>query len=84
MMQKSLTFALIAAAVAAASCAVPATAQPRYYRDYDYDNYYWGAPWHWHRFGPPYHYRHYGPYYRHYERFGSNLNPDRQMVGQGD
>jgi hypothetical protein len=76
MMQKSLILAATAATLAGAAVAVPSNAEARaHHRIYGYGNYdtygYASA------YAPRYR-------YRYYDRFGSNLNPDRQMVGQGE
>jgi hypothetical protein len=78
MMQKSLILAAAAATLAGASITVPSNAGARaYHRMYgNYDSYAY-APSYAPRYG-------YGWRYRYYDRFGSNLNPDRQMVGQGE
>ena len=78
MMRKFLVLSAAVAAVAVSSVAVMSSAEAgpyhRVYRNF-------GA----HAFVPPYApgYR-YGMRYRYYDRFGSNLNPDRQMVGIGE
>jgi hypothetical protein len=80
MMQKSLILAAAAATLAGASVTVPSNAEARaYHRIYGYGNFdgYGFAPSYPPRYG--YAWRH-----RYYDRFGSNLNPDRQMVGQGE
>jgi hypothetical protein len=78
MMEKSLILAAAAATLAVASVAVPSNAEARaHHRIYRNFNGYAFAPW----YAPPYRYA--APY-RYYDRLGSNLNPDRQMVGQGE
>jgi hypothetical protein len=76
MMQKSLILAA-AAATLAAFVTVPSNAEARaYHRMYGQFDGYGYAP----SYAPRYRY---GWRYRYYDRLGSNLNPDRQMVGQG-
>jgi hypothetical protein len=80
MMQKSLILAAAAATLACASVTVSSNAEARaYHRIYGYGNFdgYGFAPSYAPRYG--YAWRH-----RYYDRFGSNRNPDRQMVGQGE
>jgi hypothetical protein len=74
MMQRSLILAAAAATFAAAFVAVPSNAEARAHHSiYRHAYGYAFAP----RYG-------YAPSYRYYDRVGSNLNPDRQMVGQGE
>jgi hypothetical protein len=78
MMQKSLILAATAATLATAFVAVPSNAEARAHHSiYRYSRGHGFAQW----YAPPYAY---APPYRYYDRFGSNLNPDRQMVGQGE
>jgi hypothetical protein len=78
MMQKSLILAATAATFATAFVAVPSNAEARaHHRIYNQFYGYGFAPSYAPRYG-------YAPSYRYYDRFGSNLNPDRQMVGQGE
>jgi hypothetical protein len=78
MTQKFLILAAAAATVAVTSLAVTSSAEAgahhRFYRHYSG---YGFAPWYAPRYG-------YAAPYRYYDRFGSNLNPDRQMVGIGE
>jgi len=77
-MQKSLIFVATAATLAVASLAVASSAEARSHHSI-YRNFgaYAFAPWYAPRYG-------YAAPYRYYDRFGSNLNPDRQMVGIGE
>ena len=78
MMQKSLILAAAAAALAAASLAIPTSAEARtHHRIYRSFGAYAFVPW----YAPRYRYA--SPF-RTFDRFGSNLNPDRQMVGIGE
>ena len=80
MMQKSVMLVATAATLVVASVAVPSNAEARWHHGF-YRNFgaYAFAPW----YAPRYRYA--APYrYRYYDRFGSNLNPDRQMVGIGE
>jgi len=78
MTQKFLVLAAAAATVAVTSLAVTSSAEAgvhhRFYRHYST---YGFTPWYAPRYG-------YAAPYRYYDRFGSNLNPDRQMVGIGE
>jgi anti-sigma factor RsiW len=76
MAQKFLILAAAAATVAVTSLAVTSSAEAhhRFYRHYSAYRF---APWYAPRYG-------YAAPYRYYDRFGSNLNPDRQMVGIGE
>jgi hypothetical protein len=78
MTQKFLILATAAATVAitslAATSSSEAGARYRFYGHYGADR---SAPWYAPRYG-------YAAPYRYYDRFGSNLNPDRQMVGIGE
>ena len=81
-MQKSLIFVATAATLAVASLAVASSAEARshhgIYRNFGaYVGAYAFSPWYAPRYG-------YAAPYRYYDRFGSNLNPDRQMVGIGE
>ena len=77
-MQRSIVLVATAAALVAAVLAVPSSAQARWHhRMYRGFGAYAFAPW----YAPRYRY---GVPYRYYDRFGSNLNPDRQMVGIGE
>lgn len=84
MTQKFLILAAAAAAVAVTSLAVTSSAEAGAHHRY-YGNFgaYRFAPWYapHYGYGVPYGY---GPPYRYFDRLGSNLNPDRQMVGIGE
>jgi hypothetical protein len=70
MMQRSVILAATAVSVT-----IPSNAEARtHHRIYGHFDGYGFVP------GP---YRYAAPY-RYYNRLGSNLNPDRQMVGQGE
>jgi hypothetical protein len=76
MTQKFLILA--AAAVTVTSLAVTSGAEAgAHHRFYGHLGTYRFAPW----YAP--HYGYAAPYWN-YDRFGSNLNPDRQMVGIGE
>jgi hypothetical protein len=78
MMQKFLILAAAAAAVAVTSLAATSGAEAgAHHRFYGNFGAYRFAPWYAQRYG-------YAVPYRYYDRFGSNLNPDRQMVGIGE
>jgi hypothetical protein len=78
MTQKFLILAAAAATVAAMSLAAMSNAEAgAHHRFYGHYGAYRFAPW----YAP--HYSYAAPY-RYYDRFGSNLNPDRQMVGIGE
>jgi hypothetical protein len=79
MMQKFLALVAIAATLVIASVVVPSSADA-HHRIYRHFGAYTFSPWYAprYRYAAPYH------YYRYYDRFGSNLNPDRQMVGIGE
>ena len=78
MAQKFLILAAATAAIAVASLAAPLSAEAgAYHRFYGNFGPYRFAPWYAPRYG-------YAAPYRYYDRFGSNLNPDRQMVGIGE
>jgi hypothetical protein len=78
MTQKSLILAAAAAAITVTSLAVTSSAEAgARHRSYGHFGTYRFAPW----YAP--HYGYAAPY-RYYDRFGSNLNPDRQMVGIGE
>jgi hypothetical protein len=79
MMQKFLILTATVAAVAVPSLAVPSNAEAHAAHHRIYRNFgaYAFTPW----YAPRYRY---APPYRYYDRFGSNLNPDRQMVGIGE
>ncbi len=79
MTQKFLILATAAAAtVAVTSLAVTSSAEAgARHRSYGHYGAYRSAPWYAPRYG-------YATPYRYYDRFGSNLNPDRQMVGIGE
>ncbi len=74
---------LVAAAIVAlAAAAAPPQAAARGHHSIHRS---WGGAWGGYAFAPwqfPQH-RYAGPF-RYYDRFGSNLNPDRQMVGIGE
>jgi hypothetical protein len=78
MTQKFLILAAAATTVAVTSLAVMSSAEAgvhhRFYRHYGADGF---VPSYAPRYG-------YATPYRYYDRFGSNLNPDRQMVGIGE
>lgn len=78
MTRKFVILAAAAATVAVMSLAVTSSAEAgahhRFYRHYSA---YGFGPWYAPRYG-------YAAPYRYYDRFGSNLNPDRQMVGIGE
>ena len=81
MMQKSTIFIATTVTLVVTSLAVPSSAEARWHHHTYYRNFgaYAFAPW----YAPRYRYA--APYrYRYYDRFGSNLNPDRQMVGIGE
>jgi hypothetical protein len=76
MTQKFLILAAAAAAVT--SLAVTSSAEAgAHHRFYGHFGTYRFAPWYAPQYG-------YAAPYRYYGRFGSNLNPDRQMVGIGE
>lgn len=78
MMRKYLILSAAMAAVAVPSFAATSSAQAgAYHRGYRNSGAYAFVP----RYAPGYRY---GTRYRYYDRFGSNLNPDRQMVGIGE
>jgi hypothetical protein len=78
MTQKFLILTTAAATIAVTSPAVTANAEAgAHYRFYGHEGAYRSAPWYAPRYG-------YAAPYRYYDRFGSNLNPDRQMVGIGE
>lgn len=78
MTQKFLILAAAAAAVTVTSLAVTSSAEAgAHHRFYRHFGAYGFAPW----YAP--HYGYAAPY-RYYDRVGSNLNPDRQMVGIGE
>jgi hypothetical protein len=78
MTRKFLTLAGAAAAVAMTSVAVTSSAEAgAHHRFYGYSGAYRFVPWYAPHYG-------YAPPYRYFDRFGSNLNPDRQMVGIGE
>jgi hypothetical protein len=78
MTQKFLILAAAAATVAVTSLAVTSSAEAgAHHRFYGHYGAYRFAPWYAPRYG-------YAAPYRYYDRFGSNLNPDRQMVGIGE
>jgi hypothetical protein len=78
MTQKFLILAAAAATVAFTPLAVTSSAEAgTHHRFYGHYGAYRFAPW----YGSPYGY---ATSYRRYDRFGSNLNPDRQMVGIGE
>jgi hypothetical protein len=78
MTQKFLILAAAATTVAVTSFAVTSSAEAgAHHRFYGHYGAYRFAPW----YAPRYSYT--APY-RYYDRFGSNLNPDRQMVGIGE
>ncbi len=78
MTQKFLMLAVAAATVAVTSLAVTPSAEAGvHHRLYGHYGAYRFAPWYAPRYG-------YAAPYRYYDRFGSNLNPDRQMVGIGE
>ena len=78
MMRKFLILTAAMAAVAVPSFAVMSSAEAgARHRFYGHFGAYRFAPW----YAP--HYGYAAPY-RYYDRFGSNLNPDRQMVGIGE
>jgi hypothetical protein len=73
-----------AAAVAVTSLAAPSGAEAGvHHRFYGHFVSYRFAPWYapHYGYGAPYGY---GVPYRYFDRLGSNLNPDRQMVGIGE
>ena len=77
MTQKSLILAAATAVVTVTSLAVMSrTVAWTHLRFYGHFGGYGFAPWYAPHYG-------YAPY-RYYDRFGSNLNPDRQMVGIGE
>jgi len=79
MMQKPVILAATTAVFAVASVALPSNAKARVHHRILHHSIYAFAPW----YAPRYRYA--APYrYRYYDRFGSNLNPDRQMVGIGE
>jgi hypothetical protein len=79
MMQKRMIFAATGAALAVASVAISpsdADARVHHYVYRTYESYAFPPSYGiGYRFGTPYHF---------IDRLGSNLNPDRQMVGQGE
>ena len=78
MTQKFLILAAAAATAAVASFSSPSSAEAgAHHRFYGHYGAYRFVPWYAPRYG-------YAPPYRYYDRFGSNLNPDRQMVGIGE
>jgi hypothetical protein len=78
MRQKFLILAAAAAAVTVTSLAVTSSAEAgAHHRFHENFGTYRFAPW----YAP--HYGYAAPY-RYNDRFGSNLNPDRQMVGIGE
>jgi hypothetical protein len=79
MMRKFLMLTAAMAALAVPSVAVTSSAEAgAHHRFYGhYRAYRSFAPWYAPRYG-------YAAPYRYYDRFGSNLNPDRQMVGIGE
>jgi hypothetical protein len=78
MMRKFLIRTAAMAAVAVPSLAVTSSAEAgARHHFYGHFGAYRFAPW----YAP--HYGYAAPY-RHYDRFGSNSNPDRQMVGIGE
>lgn len=78
MMQRSLISAATAMVLAGVSVTIPSNAEARtHHRIYGNFGGYAFAP----RYAPSYGY---AMPHRYYDRFGSNLNPDRQMVGQGE
>jgi len=75
-MQKILMLGAAAATLALAPTAVMSSAEAHaYHHGYRHYGVYAFAPW----YAPRHGYGH-----RYYDRFGSNFNPDRQMVGQGE
>jgi ABC-type Fe3+ transport system permease subunit len=77
-MMQSLILAATAVALAAATVAIPTSADARaHHRIHRNFEVYAFAPWS----APGYRYA--APF-RTFDRLGSNLNPDRQMVGIGD
>jgi hypothetical protein len=78
MTQKFLILAAAAATLAFSSLAATSSAEAgARHRIYGNFGAYRFVPWHAPRYG-------YAGPYRYYDRFGSNLNPDRQMVGIGE
>jgi hypothetical protein len=78
MIRRILTLAAAVATVAVTSLAVTSSAEARaYHRFYRGFGAYAAAPWYAPRYG-------FGRHYRYFDRLGSNLNPDRQMVGLGE
>jgi len=78
MMQKSTILMATTMTLVVTSLAVPSSAEARaHHRVYRSFGAYAFSPWYVPR------YRYAAPY-RYYDRFGSNLNPDRQMVGIGE
>ncbi len=78
MMQKFLMLTAAMAAVTVTSFAVTLSAEAgAHHRSYGNVGAYRFAPWY------ALQYRYATPY-RYYDRLGSNLNPDRQMVGIGE
>jgi hypothetical protein len=78
MTEKFLIVAAAAATVAVTSLAIPSSSEAgahhRFYGNFGTHRF---APWYAPQYG-------YATPYRYYDRFGSNLNPDRQMVGIGE
>lgn len=78
MTQRFMMLATAAATIAVTSLAVTSSAEAgARHRFYGYYGAYRSAPWYAPRYG-------YAAPYRYYDRLGSNLNPDRQMVGIGE
>jgi hypothetical protein len=78
MTQKFLIIAAAAATIAVTSLAIPSSVEAgTHHRSYGNFATHRLAPWYAPRYG-------YATPYRYYDRFGSNSNPDRQMVGIGE